>query len=551
MPPRKEHPAKGWACVLDRSSRYVKHVKQHTHDNQDRINNETLRSFGLKLRPNYRFSETGVSASKSITRKDLEKAINAIVKEKVVEALVVQDVTRLTREGARHMGEMLDAVDAVGGRIIFARGPLDSSVSHNRAIIAFMAEQAREEAQTLAWRIGNWREGSRIKGEWTGKRPYGLLVVDGKLTPHPDEAPIIRRIVDEVHEGRGLGSIAVALNKEGVLSPAASKAREMVAAGREPKQTDTPWTRQAVARVLHNPALVGWQSHNGRVALGADGDPVIFGEGILEPGEHARVLAELERRTAIVHNNRKGQREEGSKTGGGRLPRHLLVGLIRCSACGYAMDRVPAYRRVAAHYRCGTLACGAPCPARAYVPIDEADEEVMNQLRNRLAELEPDDPILEGIAERWREVMMPEGEGERGVLQNRLDAVRGRIVDLDEARWIRGDYVTPEDVTRWGGMMERLKLQRDAVQDELDALGPPPDFNLDALRATYRREAWDAMAMPERRRWLQVAVTKVLATKAHSPSVRDASGRFGRREAVPASERIRVILVGEEGENAQ
>ena len=79
----------------------------------------------------------------------------------------------------RHVSEMLDAVDAVGGRIIFNKGNLDSSQPASRATIAVLAEQARDEANMLSWRIGTWREGCRLKGKWTGKRPYGYLVVDG------------------------------------------------------------------------------------------------------------------------------------------------------------------------------------------------------------------------------------------------------------------------------------------------------------------------------------------------------------------------------------
>ncbi len=57
--------------------------------------------------------------------------------------------------------------------------------------------------------------------------------------------------------------------------------------------------------------------------------------------------------------------------------------------------------------------------------------------------MEPDDPILDAIAERWRELMMPDDEGERTVLWSRLETVRGRIVDLEEARYVRGQFTTP------------------------------------------------------------------------------------------------------------
>jgi site-specific DNA recombinase len=128
---------------------------------------------------------------------------------------------------------------------------------------------------------------------------------------------------------------------------------------------------------------------------------------------------------------------------------------------------------------------------------------------------------------------MPEGEGERAVLQSRLDAVRGRIVDLEEARYVRGEFSTADDVARWDGMMARLRLQRDAVIQDLDELGPPPDFDLTTLRATYSSEVWDASPLAQRRRWLQVAVSKVMVASA-------------QRRKVPARDRVRVVLVGEE-----
>jgi site-specific DNA recombinase len=536
MPPRKQHPAKGWAGAFDRTSLVRTDLQQDSPENQQRLNRQAALAYGLKIHPSYIFSERGVTASKPIPREAIQRGINAVVHKKAIEALIFPSVDRCSRLGMRHIGEMLDAVEAVGGRIIFVRNNLDSSLPANRAIIAFQAEQARDEAATLSWRIGTWREGCRIKGKWTGKRPYGYLVVDGKLVPHPDEAPIVRRIVVEFLEGTGLGSIAVALNKEGVPSPAASKAREILAEGRETKsRVDMPWSRQTLTRILHNPALVGWQRHNGRIVLGPDGEPVSFGKGILPLGEHARVLAELNRRTEIVRHNQTGKRKLGTKTGSGRLATNLLIGFACCGGCNYNMETLSAYQRIAGRYRCGTWSRSSPCPGRAEIRIDHADEEVMRQLRLRLGAMEPNDPILDAIAERWRELTMPEDEGERAVLQSRLGAVRARIVDLEEARYIRGDFTAADDIARWDRMMDRLKVQRDAVLQNLEELGPPPDFDPASLRAAYASQTWDATPMPQRRRLLQIAVAKVIVKRAE-------------RRGVPASDRVRVVLVGEEPE---
>jgi len=534
MPPRREHPAKGWAGAFDRTSKVRTDINQDSSENQQRLNRDTARAYGLKIKPGYIFSEPGQSASKPIPRQQIERGIRAVVQEKAVEALIFSSVDRLSRMGMRHVGEMLDAVDAVGGRLIFGRQNLDSSRPANRAIIAFLAEQARDEAATLSWRIGTWREGLRLKGRWAGKRPYGYQVIDGKLVPHPDEAPIVRRIVTDFLEGKSCGSISLALNNEDVPAPSVSKAREILAGGRETRsRLNMPWTRKAVMKILRNPALVGWQAHNGSIVLGSDGDPVSFGEGILTPGVHARVLAELEQRTQIVRHSPSGKRMVGGKTGGGRPPKYLLIGIGRCAACNEPVDVTVAHGRIAARYRCKSYARGFRCPAPAGIWIAAADQEVLRQLRTRLGAMEPGDPILDVIAERWLELTMPEGEGERAVLQSRLDAVRGRIVDLDEARYVRGEFAAPEDAARWDRMMERLKLQRDAIVKELDELGPPPDFDLSSLRATYSEQVWDAAPLEQRRKWLQIAVAKVLISSS-------------QRGKVPESDRVRVILAGED-----
>ena len=536
MPPRKQHPAKGWAGAFDRTSLVRSDIDQDTSENQQRLNRQAAPAYGLQIRPGYVFSEPGVPASKPIPRRVIERGINAVVRDKAIEALIFASVDRCSRLGMRHVGEMLDAVDAVGGRVIFARQNLDSSRPANRAIIAFLAEQAKDEAETLAWRIETWHEGCRIKGKWVNIRPYGHQVIDGKLVPHPDEAPIVRQMRAWVLDGWSIWQVTKALNEQEIPSPGAAKVMESYARKRKwRRRPDTTWTIPTVTRVLTNPSLVGWQRHKGRIVLGPDGEPVSFGEGILSPGEHARLLAEIERRTTIVRNARSGKREAGTKTGGVRRPTQLLVGFARCDGCTYGMSVQPTYGTHAALYRCNTYAMAARCPARASIRVDDADEEVMRQLKLRLGALEPGDPILDAIAENWRELMMPEDQGERAVLQSRLDAVRARIVDLEEARYVRGDFTSDDDVARWDRMMERLKLQRDAVFQDLEELGPPPDFDLASLRASYDVEAWDETPLPQRRRLLRVAVAKVIVKR---PA----------RRGAPASDRVRVVLVGEEPE---
>ena len=156
-----------------------------------------------------------------------------------------------------------------------------------------------------------------------------------------------------------------------------------------------------------------------------------------------------------------------------------------------------------------------------------------HQVTARLAAMEPDDPVLSAIAERWRQFTMTGDEGERAELESRRDAVRDRIIDLEEARYVRGEFAKDDEVARWETMMGRLKAQRDAIEDALDELGPPPDFDIGILLDTHlSRDAWEAATMTQRRELLKVAVDQVIIAPAH-------------RRRISAIDRVRVVLAGE------
>jgi len=302
-----------------------------------------------------------------------------------LKALIVPALDRLSRRGMRHVGEMLDAVEAAGGRIIFGKEHLDSGNPGSRAIIAFLAEQARAESASIAWRVEQWQEGCRLKGKWTGKRPYGFRVIDGRLVRHPDEAPVVRRIVSDFLNGASLVQIARDLNDADIPSSGAAKAADMRAQGRESRtRLGVTWAKETVRVVLINPALIGWRAHNGQVVLDPDGEPVSFGESIITPGERARVLAALQRRTTTVRNSSNPGRV-GSRTGGGRPGKYLLSGLARCESCTLGLVGFLAPGRKYAAYRCVSLNAGMRCPAHVYIKAPEAEAEVQRQLMTRQA----------------------------------------------------------------------------------------------------------------------------------------------------------------------
>ncbi len=180
MARRDAHPAKGWAAGFGRYSAVSPRGNQDSEEIHTRVNRDTAARYGLKIKPGHEFYDRGITGAKSDVRlPDLEPAIRVVVKQEV-EALIVPSLDRLSRRGMRHVGEMLDAVEGAAGRIIFGKDNLDSANPGSRAIIAFLAEQARAESQAIAWRIEQWQEpataGSRPApdgmahpmGGWTG-----------------------------------------------------------------------------------------------------------------------------------------------------------------------------------------------------------------------------------------------------------------------------------------------------------------------------------------------------------------------------------------------
>jgi DNA invertase Pin-like site-specific DNA recombinase len=535
MPRRADHPAKGEAASYGRLSMMPRYRQTFSPGNQDRLNKESAVLHGLQIKPGYEFWDTE-SASKHRQRKDLDRAVAAIMNREV-EALIVPKLDRLSREGMGRIGLLLDDFEQVGARVIFADDGLDSSQEGARAIIAFKAEQARTEARNMAWRMEQYREGARLSGRWLSPRPFGYIIEDGKLKPYPLEAPVVRRILDEFLKGGSYRSIAYGLNADGIPAPSTPRPAgwQERARDRGRAQEKGTWGFGTIQRIVNTPVLCGWHTHEGRVVRDADGEPISFGEGIIEPAEYVRIQAEVARRTTVVRRSKDPYRI-GGKTGGGRPTKYLLTGFAKCATCGYSCTAMPYGKRWT--YYCVHRMHGHPCPVPGRVFVEEADAEAVRQLTFRLSAMEPDDPILQAVADRWLKLQMPAQEGDRALLTAKQEAIRARIASLDEARYGRDEFPEPEDIERWQRLRRNLMEQRKAVQAALDELGPPPSFDLGELLDTFRsRQSWEEMPLTQRRVLLSIAVEKVLLGSM-------------KGDQVPIEDLVTVVLVGEESDAA-
>jgi site-specific DNA recombinase len=479
--------------------------------NQRRMCHEAAARDGEHIPPEFEFQELDVRARKERPRPDLDAALKLLLTGKI-KTLYVAKLDRLSRRGMGHVGLILDELEKVAGRIVFIAEGLDTSKPGARQIIAILAEQARAESDNTSWRIGQWHLHNRRAGLWKQQRPFGYLVVNDRLKPHPTEAPIVRRMIDDFLGGASLRSIARWLNQEGVKPPGVLRSEAARAKGhrarRRPSERQPDWFASTVRTVLSQPAVAALVSHKRRLVYDEHGEPISAGEGIATLAERARILAELERRSVVAQD---GAAERiGKRTGGGRPAEHLLVGFVRCGECGSAATRVRSSTSNNAHYyRCRSKRDAGRCRG-AFIRETYAEDEVVSRLRAKLAALEPGDPLLDEIAERWFAQKLPDQGAERRVLEAGRDAAKARIADLYAARYQRGEFTIPEELAIYERLMQRLRDQRDAAEAALAKLPPLPEFDVATLLdGELSVETWRTLPVARMRLLLSLAIDQV------------------------------------------
>lgn len=456
---------------------------------------------------------TGASSRSRKARPQWEAALAALDKGEEYQTLVVWSLDRADRRGADTLAGLLTRHAASGRRIIACDGT-DTSDERQRLSIIIRGEIAREEAENTAKRVARTKASRRSDGRWLGGRPpYGLQIVDGRVAPDPQTAPVARRIAEDALAGRSLWEIAQELNRE-----------------RVPTARGGDWRTNTLAQLLRAPAFAGLQSIRQRTASGGwaavadvyrDPDtlaPVVVGEGIITPAERALILRQIADRTA--------ERTRG-QVRGKRGHKALLGPIARCETCG--RRSALSSGGTAGSYRCASMGAGNPCARPFNAPRGGLDDYVTGRFLSYLATLEPDDERLVSIAERWTAHVDPASDSERRAAQAALDAVDA---DLSRARRLAVSGVLTEDEA--AVEIQRLRGHRAKAAEDL-ALLPTGTLDVGPLLDLARsREAWDDLPVDERRELLPLAIDEVRVGPAK-----------GRGYRFKPEERVTVVWAGE------
>ncbi|MFF3938548.1 recombinase family protein [Streptomyces phaeofaciens] len=443
--------------------------------------------------------DRGRSGYKTVERKGFDAALAALTAG-VVGTLIVWKLDRLSRKGIGQVGKVLDDIEKSGGRLVSVVDGLDTSNESARTVVAMLAELARSESKNLGTRVGHAKRYLRSKGQWIGGQPpYGLLIdaKTKKLVHDPEHAVYARLIADEALAGTSLVKIARLLNEYEILSPRGGQ-----------------WNAASIMQLLRSPALAGLmpetesvetddgeRKYTGRVFPYRDPetlDTVEIGEGIITGGEREQIIRTLRSRT-FVHAGKRRPKPEGTA---------LLTGLVYCAVpgCGRRMHRVGG------SYQCMARRAGNQCIGASAL-AETVDQYVTEHFLTKLPTLEPDDSLLVAIADRWAHRMDPETFAKRDALTEEIQNEEARLADLEDARYVRGEFSGAAAAERYNRLSGRLRGRIDGLRGDLHRL-PTPSLDVSPmLDGVTLREAWTGATNEERRERLSLAMDRVEVSK--------------------------------------
>lgn len=320
------------------------------------------------------FRDDGVSASRFGGGKDRDgwKQVMELLLAGGVDELWAWEISRATRD--RPVWATLvntciaqSAKISVGGKVHDPSDPDDGFMLDLQAALA-----VRESAVTSK-RILRDVAARAAQGKPHGKVPYGYTRV---YDPHtrvlieqvkdPETAPVLEEIAQRVLAGESLYKVARDLDRRGIPSPEAVRARRAYG-----ETVATEWRCETIRSLLVSPTAAGQRVHRGHIVSIADWPAIV------DAADHEALVRMFTDRPAR-RNFQPG------------VVKHLLSGIAECGVCGTPLRR--AINRGNPSYVCpGPQRRGDACVARSQEPLEAL---VVSRVVERLL----DPSLLESMA---------------------------------------------------------------------------------------------------------------------------------------------------------
>lgn len=251
---------------------------------------------------------------------------------------------------------------------------------------------------------------------------------DENRTPviDPETAPIVRRIFEMRASGANLRKIAMALNDDGILSPADY---HYTKAGKAtPLYSHHLWSTQAVKRILHNPIYIGTLARMKMTTVSYKNHKVIKrdeSDWIVHENNHEAIISkelwdkvrELEDSVSTGKSTKTGEVKP-------------LSGMCYCSTCGTKMKFTSSMTgKTPQNYTCGLYArFGKQYCATHFITLKALESVVLVDIQRQIDFVMNDDKAREKYLARKRGLNDLQENADR----KRLQEITKRLGELDK-----------------------------------------------------------------------------------------------------------------------
>ncbi|AMV19202.1 recombinase family protein [Planctomyces sp. SH-PL14] len=451
-------------------------------------NRETCGLAGVAIKPELQFADKGISGAEH-NREGLYQMLEAAADGEFSE-LYVFSLSRLAREYVFTMSLLKWLVYECGVRVRSKVEGIDTNVlgwELHSAFQAMFAEQYRKELQENSLRgllgnlasfysLGDYCFGfdSHPDPNGASRKVRGVDVPKRRYAIHPENANWVKRIFHWfVRENRDIQWIVRELNELQVP--------------RDHRATNTHWDHSSVRRLLESTKYIGlwtWgRRKNCRSPLtGIKFRQLRTDEEILKWNRQFPELRIIDDETFhLAHLKLKANADRvaayrrpdgklGGAAGPNGVPRHLLQGLLHCSACGSPMHVTGPKAR---YLRCRGYRDGL-CDQRSQLPRDLAEQEILQLVSNRiLRDDEWTNLIVTRTIEHWR----TEWKG----LPNDIDTLRRRLRECESGienllnKIERSKVAIPSVDKRLEERLQEKQQLEDDLANASDRLTKAPD----------------------------------------------------------------------------
>ena len=316
------------------------------------------------------FVDDGISGTHADNRPALQELL-ALCREGRCEAVVVKDLSRLSRDDLFCVDLVEDALPSLGVRVIAVADGYDSLRDRDRPSagteLGFKAIMNSWYSKDLSFKVTQSIRSSQRRGVNLNTVPFGYAKdAEGNCVIDPEGAEVVRRAFDLALSGKSQAQIAKVLNAERMVTPRNLQAKRHPE-GKWEVRPGARWSGTMVKSLVTNP------HYKGTLVLGKRRSVEVGGRRNRKTGDDERYVFDGAHEGIVTAREwERAQRAMTSGATGGAMPRsnRLFAGRIFCGRCGravpYRTDRKddPAYTAY-----CG---CWEKAPTVAVASLERA-----------------------------------------------------------------------------------------------------------------------------------------------------------------------------------